>query len=334
MEISILNVDIIQVPTDLIVLKFADEFYGADQTVAKAIGFNSNVAKGDAIFCHGGGKVAARDVLFIGVGPLHKFRYENIQEFGSRAIKLARKYHDSVRNLAMTIHGPGYGLDPEQAFLSMLAGIVSEWKLEKGVLQKVTIVDRSDKRCDLLGKILVERLDEFGLRTRGKGAAVTQSEAPAERLPATNSNIIQFGARAEEGPRLFVAMPFADEFIDEYEIGFHEAAKASHFICERLDLQTFTGDIVAEMKKRIVESHGVVALVNGHNPNVFLEIGFALAYGKPTILVAKAGVDLPFDVRSHRCIRYQNINQLRNLLKAEIASLKMQGLLARGAKLD
>jgi hypothetical protein len=135
------------------------------------------------------------------------------------------------------------------------------------------------------------------------------------------SNVVQFGVRAEEKPRLFVAMPFADDFIDEFEIGFHEAAKASAFICERLDLEAFTSDIVEEIRNRIVESHGVIALLNGHNPNVLLEIGFAWAHGKPTILVAKENVRLPFDVSAHRCIRYRNISQLRELLTSEIARL-------------
>jgi len=215
----------------------------------------------------------------------------------------------------------------------MLAGIVSEWKHKKSAVENVFVVERHEKRCDQLSKVLTERLDEFGLQmnTNGDFVTVTQSEESTENEVET-TNIIQFGARADEQPRLFVAMPFAAEFIDEYEIGFHEAAKASAFICERLDLQTFTGDIVTEMKKRIVESHGVIGLVNGHNPNVFLEIGFALAYGKPTILVAKEGVELPFDLRSHRCVRYKNISQLRELLKAEIASLKAQGRLVAGAQ--
>ena len=126
-------------------------------------------------------------------------------------------------------------------------------------------------------------------------------------------------------------MPFSDDFIDEFEIGFHEAAKANSFVCERLDLHAFTGDIVTEMKKRIVESHGVIALLNGHNPNVFLEVGFALAYGKPIILIAKEGVVLPFDVRSHRCIRYKNILQLRELLRKEIGILKERGYLTLAA---
>ena len=139
MELSILNTDILQVPADLIVLKYADRFYGADKVVADAIDFQSHIEAGEAVFRIAQNGVAARLVLFIGVGPLREFRYQLIQEFGGRAIKLAQGHQSDIRALALTIHGPGYGLDPEQAFLSMIAGIVAELKDGKGVLERVNI---------------------------------------------------------------------------------------------------------------------------------------------------------------------------------------------------
>jgi len=216
----------------------------------------------------------------------------------------------------------------------MIAGIVAEWKRVDGTLVKVTIVERSEKRCALLSEMLLEHLGDLGLaRGDRSGTAKLASKAQAANIAGAppRGNIVHFGARAEEKPRLFVAMPFAEEFIDEFEIAFHEASKASEYICERLDLESFTGDVVTEIKRRIVSSDGVIALLNNHNPNVFLEIGFALAHGKPTILVAKDGTKLPFDVSGHRCILYRTISGLRKTLTSEIASLKAQGILARSA---
>jgi len=331
-EITISNINITQIPADLLVLKHADRFYGADKKVAQIVGFDDFVPVGKSRFVSGTG-VEASEILFIGVGPLAEFRYERIQEFGTQAIKLARKHPSLVRHLALTIHGPGYGLDAEQSFLSMIAGIVSEWRRVDSSLRKVTVAELSDKRCEQLNRLLQQRLGEFGL-TKGQQrdtVIVPDLGNDSTRSSPAASNIIQFGARAEVKPRLFVAMPFADEFIDEFEIGFREAAKSSDYICERLDLESFTGDIVAEIKKRILGSHGIIALLNTHNPNVFLEIGFAWAHSKPTILVAKEDVRLPFDIGGHRCIRYRSINQLRQMLTAEIASLKAQGVLAISA---
>jgi len=47
-----------------------------------------------------------------------------------------------------------------------------------------------------------------------------------------------------------------------------------------------------------------VADVSGSNPNVMWETGFAMALGKPTILIGQHIQDLPFDLRMHRVVEY------------------------------
>jgi hypothetical protein len=331
MDIVVSNINITQVPADLIVLKFANDSYGADQAVAKAIGFKEDVALGQVKFRSGSG-IAAREAVFIGVGPLHGFRYEQIQSFGRAAIRIARTHNAPIHHLALTVSGPGYGLDLEQAFLSLIAGIVAEWRSGNGDLRTVTIAERFETRCELLRNILEDISSSFGLRKNTLHKMVTIPDPGAgASAPETGRNIIQFGARAETKPRLFVAMPFVDKYIDELEIGFREAAKANGFVCERLDVEAFVGDIMTEIKRRIIESHGVIALLNDHNPNVFLEVGFAFAHNKPTLLIARDGLTIPFDVRGHRCIRYRSITELRELLSREIAALKSQGVLEKRA---
>ncbi len=330
MEINISNADITRVTADLIVMKHADGFYGADQVVADAIGFDGHVKSGEALFVPTG-RISTPEVLFIGVGPLSDFRYERIQAFGAAAVAMAREHSRPISHLALTIHGPGYGLDAEQAFLSMIAGVVGEWNRCATPLSFVTVVERSPRRCELLSELLKDQANRFGLQQGPRPRSVTMPEphqAPTNSQTAIDNKLIQFGATAERKPRLFVAMPFTDAFFDEFEIGFCEAARTCSFICERLDLEHFTGDVVSEIKKRIVGSEGVIALLNDHNPNVFLEIGFALAHNKPTILVAREGVKLPFDVSGQRCIQYRNITHLRDQLSESIASLARQGILS------
>ena len=112
MEIVISNANITQIQADLLVMKHADGFYGADRQVASIIGFDGSVADGQARFLRGRG-LAAPDVVFVGVGRLSGFRYQQIQEFGTRAVKLARTCPNPIRHLALTVHGPGYGRAPE-----------------------------------------------------------------------------------------------------------------------------------------------------------------------------------------------------------------------------
>jgi nucleoside 2-deoxyribosyltransferase len=82
------------------------------------------------------------------------------------------------------------------------------------------------------------------------------------------------------------------------------------------------------MKRRLNGVNAVLALLDGANPNVFLEIGYAWGLGKPTLLVVKKGSELPFDVRGQRCIQYTSISNLRALLTEELKQLKVQGVLA------
>jgi hypothetical protein len=47
-----------------------------------------------------------------------------------------------------------------------------------------------------------------------------------------------------------------------------------------------------------------VADVSGNNPNVMWETGYAMALGKPTILIGQDIDALPFDLRLHRVLQY------------------------------
>lgn len=136
-----------------------------------------------------------------------------------------------------------------------------------------------------------------------------------------------FGPDSEKKPTLFVAMPFRDEYIDEFEIGILEAAKNSNLLVERLDLESYVGDVLAEIKRRIDRSSGVIALLNGSNANVHLEVGYAWGKDRPTILIIRRGEDPCFDVRGQKRLEYSNIVELRKVLTSELASLKQRRVL-------
>ena len=72
MDIVIAQTDILTVKAELIVLKYADAFHGADRAVARAVDFKEHLARGDVRLLQGK-NVAAQWVLFMGVGPLHEF---------------------------------------------------------------------------------------------------------------------------------------------------------------------------------------------------------------------------------------------------------------------
>lgn len=82
-------------------------------------------------------------------------------------------------------------------------------------------------------------------------------------------------AEAGRKPRVFVAMPFAKEMRDIWEFGIYRTVRNAGLVCERIDEQAFTGDILEQMKRRIETADLIIADLTGANPNVFLEVGYA-----------------------------------------------------------
>jgi hypothetical protein len=325
-ELIVVSADITERPCDLLLLKYANAFYGVDSMISKRLGFKGGVPDdGEAVFLTGR-NIAARNVLYIGVGPLEDFRYAQIRAFGRRALELAARGSVRTRVLCTPIHGPGYGLDERESFLSLVGGF---WDgIESGAfpadLERIEIVELSPKRAGRLKEILFQFMASSPLSEN--------NPAPIQRMQSfrlaagSHEDLSSFGAPSERKTRLFVAMPFAPEHSDVWEIAIQESCQKAQLVCERVDKQAYVGDILGQVVSRLKTANGVLALLDDANPNVFLEIGFAWGAGKPTVLIVKNGVTLPFDVRGQKCIQYTSIANLRSLLTEELISLKAQGV--------
>ena len=129
------------------------------------------------------------------------------------------------------------------------------------------------------------------------------------------------GVYSSTKPHVFVAMPFSEDMEDTYIFGIQGPVNAAGYLCERVDLTVFTGDIIARIKSRIETASLVIADLTGANPNVYLEVGYAWGKDRPTLLVAKKGDPLKFDVQSQRCLIYKSISDLEKKLETDLASL-------------
>jgi len=117
-------------------------------------------------------------------------------------------------------------------------------------------------------------------------------------------------------------MPFAEEMDDVFHYGIQGAVNAAGFLCERADLSSFTGDIMAWVRDRITKASIVIADLSGANPNVYLEVGYAWGCGRPTVLLVRDSSELKFDTRGQRCLVYKRIKDLEESLGRELASLR------------
>jgi hypothetical protein len=222
--------------------------------------------------------VVADNVLFVGVPPLSEFGYSEIREFAKRAMRILLDELPEVTTVSMTMHGVGFGLDEREAFLAQMGGLVEAFEGNDMPprLDQVTIVEKSERRAERLRRILLENLPSKYTRLGSKAKGFQSSDSVREAGVTTK-------------PHVFVAMPFAEEMEDVYIFGIQGPANVSGYLCERVDMASFTGDILGRIKDRIETASLVIADITGGNANVYLEIGYAWGKDRPTLLVAKKG---------------------------------------------
>lgn len=118
----------------------------------------------------------------------------------------------------------------------------------------------------------------------------------------------------------FVLMPFDESFDDVYQIGIKEACESAGAYCERVDEQIFSERILDRIYNQIAKADLVIADMTGRNPNVFYEVGYAHALGKPTVLITKETHDIPFDLKHFPHIIYQeSLKRLREDLSRTVS---------------
>jgi hypothetical protein len=123
-QISVLSEDILGVSCDVLLLKYANANRGADLAVANALGLDElKVPKGNYQFFKSAPKIKAKELLVLGVGPLASFEYNEIEKFGKTALEIISRDRPDARVIALTIHGPGYGLDELAAVNSLVRGL-------------------------------------------------------------------------------------------------------------------------------------------------------------------------------------------------------------------
>ena len=97
-------------------------------------------------------------------------------------------------------------------------------------------------------------------------------------------------------------MPFDSSFDDVYAFGIKQACEDAGAYCERLDEQLFHESMVDRIYTQISKADLIVAEMTNRNPNVFYEVGYAHALGKPVVLLTKEATDIPFDLRQRQHI--------------------------------
>ncbi len=119
-------------------------------------------------------------------------------------------------------------------------------------------------------------------------------------------------------PKAFVAM----EYREPYDTFYREVIKpqaAKFYEVVKIDEKPGPGVIFQDMQREIAQADILIAEITPANPNVFYELGYAHALGKPTVLLAQRNGTLPFDIRSYRVVFYDDSIGGKSRVEADLA---------------
>jgi hypothetical protein len=301
-QIEVVEADGLDYETDVLVLKHAQALYGLDELVAKRLSVTTeDLPRRDEcrVFRDPKG-LGARAVVFVGVNSIWEFTYHDVRRFAREALSAVAEEIPEASSVALTLHGVGFGLDEVECFEAEVAGILDA-------------IDRRDVPRTLRRVDVVEIDRDRVERMQGRLKSLLRGEEEGGR---------DAGKADGEKPHVVVAMPFHKDFKDTFRYGMSTPIRDQNLLCERIDEQVFTGDVMTRLMDRIRTARFVVADLTGNNANVFLEVGFAWGCEVPTILVSKKGSGkLHFDVQGQHCLEYDDIHDLEEKLGAELAGL-------------
>jgi tetratricopeptide (TPR) repeat protein len=166
-QVSVEHGDITAFDADVVALKYAQNFYGVDLEIAEALSKQGipidemRPAQRDYRFMQSRFSIKAPYVLFVGVPPLEKLDYREIRDFSRKVLKVLADEAPETKHLAMTIHGPGFGLDETESFLAQFAGFIDAFRNNQLPLRlrHISIVDHNAKRVEKLRQILDSNID-------------------------------------------------------------------------------------------------------------------------------------------------------------------------------
>lgn len=312
--IDIQETDALRIKSDVLILKYAQEFHGVDSAVFSRLALiHKNLERklpkpGELLLLESFDSLGSNYVLFAGVDGLSKFRYKEIRDFSFRSLKRLAEIKVQAEHICFTLHGANYGLDETEAFTAEVAGIadaLTEGSYPSG-LRRISIAEIYEPRAKRLRGILGELF-------AGGVIKVGINDGRAERS-LHRSILSEAGINSEDKPLIFVAMPFDKKMDDIFHYGIRNAVNNAGFLCERADEVVFTGDILDLIKRRIAKASLVIADLTTANPNVYLEVGYAWGRGIPTLLLAQDAQELKFDVKGQKCIIYSGIKELEENL--------------------
>jgi hypothetical protein len=168
----------------------------------------------------------------------------------------------------------------------------------------------------------------------GKDHATPELGANASSASPVDSGASS-GTQRQHG-MCFVAQPFKQPFQGRFEDDVEPAIKAAGLIAYKVDMDLGADKLIEDIHAGIRRATVVLVDITEDNPNVWYELGYSQALGKPLVMIScanerPAGKPYPFDVRGRRVINYQTGRSSDHRKLANDVTETLRAILAREA---
>lgn len=325
--------DVLAWACDVVVFKYAQQFHGADMGAVMTLAAHGVAREalqpplGEYRHTATHGALGAPDALFIGTPRLRQIGYNHLREFSQRALSAASATLPAARHMAMTIHGPGFGLDETEALLSQFAGLKD--MLDAGdvppALEQITIVEFSRERVRRMREALTPHLQQL---TDARPMPDDWRYPLAVGGQAIPSPVLTALDQAGSRPRVnaYVALPAQGDYEDFFYYGVQTPVHSFGLLCERVDGSEVGQEVWEQMRARLDSAAVVIAEVSQADALLHLQIGYALGRGCPVICLRRSEGDSGPAVPLPRLL-YHKIRDVEALLSDQLAGLKASGAL-------
>lgn len=136
-------------------------------------------------------------------------------------------------------------------------------------------------------------------------------------------------------PTCFVIQPFSDVYNKRFDDLYKPAIEAAGMTAYRVDQDSSATVLVEAIEKNIKQAAVCLADISEDNPNVWYELGFAYAAGRPVVMACsdernKTGKRFPFDIQHRAIVTYKtesprDFKAFQDRLTERLAAMLEQG---------
>lgn len=316
---QIVEADVREFPCDVLMLKFAGMYFGADKAVAIAFEAVDDpidmypLFQEKHVFKPTNGIVNPEHVLYIPTREVLEFTYRDVREFAGKGMQILQEEAPQTTHVAMTVHGVEMGrtLDESESVLAQISGLIDAIQTEKAPtdLQQITIVEINQNRVKRLRKVVTPFFEEVSYAQKAEDSdwaydLIFEKETPIDIPDAGQSDI---------KPYAVAITPDDEEREDIFYYGIERPTHSMGLLCERIVLDQIEpdDDMLESKLQRIGQATVMICDVSQITPLLYLQLGYAWGKGVPTVLITQSE---HHDFDTSHYIAYQKIWELEERL--------------------